>query len=200
MDCGLPCDGNINFPILTVTGTTGTNGADGADGVVVVYDNTPTSAYATKTIGWETFENAAGTTSMSSGAISNISGVGDKLAITAIFRPSSATAVRSTPQEVRISIGGVVVGNASTYSYIFTTGVAKAKFVIKATAISTTSLYLDVTVYTSTTYFDTKIQHFTETIAVADITNISEVLAQGNSAVIADLLCEQLTVEFLNKS
>ena len=199
MDCGLPCEGNINFPILTVTGTPGTNGTTGADGVVIVYDNTPATAFATKTTGWETFENAGSSSFMSSGAITNLATAGDKILIVAVFKPSTALADRAAPQNVRVSIDGVAAGAASSYTYTFTTGSVMAKFMIEATLVSATSLHLDITVITTTTRFEAVINHFTETIAVTDATDLSAgILAQGDSAIIGDLLCEQLSVHFLN--
>lgn len=180
MDANLAYHEPITFPILTVEGSDGAAGAAGADGVVVLFDNTPSVSVATATTGWETF------TGMTSGAITDLANTGDKLWIRTTINPT--TDASAYTRAARVQIDGVVVGDASSYYYLFPSGVANLTIDIIATVVSTTSLFLDVTYYSASSTFATTMTHFTEIISVTDITNLSNgVIAQGNSNVSTDL-------------
>ena len=180
MDANLAYHEPINFPVLTVEGDAGAAGAAGADGVVVLFDNTPSTSVATATTGWETF------TGMTSGAITDLANTGDKLWIRTTINPT--TDASAYTRAARVQIDGVVVGDASSYYYLFPSGVANLTIDIIATVVSTTSLFLDVTYYSASSTFATTMTHFTEIISVTDITNLSNgVIAQGNSNVSTDL-------------
>lgn len=187
----LGCASLVNFPILTVTGSGGLSGNAGADGTSVIFDNTLLAAVATSTTSWEQF------TGMASGAITDLATNGCKLRVRAEFIPGSPTSNILAPIKARIKVDGVIIGDASSYEYIFEYGTTKVIFDVVLTRVDSTHIFAQVIMSSILAKKEVVLSGYTEMIAVTNAASLSGVTAEGKSNVIGDLSCRQLYVELL---